>query len=189
MPFQDSAVPFCPIAAGPSLLLRREEPGPWGIFDSPVVSLHSLLLPSHCMTGDQDLESIQGKAGTWRGSCILSLLFRLLWVIWEWQEWIRRDQIHVLQTLPGYIRAAQQVAVPMTHRLCMQKRPCLSCSPLDANSSRQQGAEGCLWSKETSWEDKPAPACIWSRRRPKHSLRWMGQHLQDIGQITDPTGL
>lgn len=73
------SVPLCPrpVAAGSSLLLSKEEPGPRGVFDPPAVLVALLALLSQHMTANRDLGLVHGKAGTWRGSYILSPPFRL----------------------------------------------------------------------------------------------------------------
>lgn len=104
-----------PIVAGPS-------PAPWKggprhAFNLPVVLFSTLTLPSQCMTTEQDLGLVQGKAVTWRGSYILSLPFRLfLGHLGSADQ--ERPGPRVADSAPSCIRAAQQAASPITRLLC-----------------------------------------------------------------------
>lgn len=72
-----SLSPLCPPPAAAGLLLGKEELGSRCIFHSPGF-LSTLKLPSYCMTMDQDLGLVQGKAVLGeQGAPVSSLPFRL----------------------------------------------------------------------------------------------------------------
>lgn len=109
----------------------------------------------------------------------------------QWQEGIRRDQAHVLQT--SSLNTSEQPSkwprqLPC---LCAQKGSRLSFSPLDIKGTRQREAEGCLWLDEAPQEDKgqTPPASEAERGRGLHGGGGRGGLSRTLGKLTNLTGL
>lgn len=97
------------------LLLVREGPGPRGIFDLPIALFSTRILPSQCMTLDQGLGLVQGKAVTLSGSWSSPSPSGYFWVTWRVAGLEQEGPgPRAAGSVPGCIRAAQQAASPIT---------------------------------------------------------------------------
>lgn len=144
------------------LLLGTEEPDLRGVVDLPIACYGAVystgILPSQCVTLDQDLGLVQGKAVTWRGSWPSPSPSGYLWVIWGVAEVEKEGPGPcAAELVPGCIRAAQQAVSSIIP--CAQ-RDLDSASHLwipKASGSREVVSR-TKWGTSRWW--RPDPTCI-----------------------------
>lgn len=136
-----------PAVAGPSLFLRREEP----VLEASLTCQQFYCPHLWLGTGFWDWSREKPELG---GAPMFSPSpSGYLWIIWDWQERIRREQTHVLLA-PSLVTSERPSELPHQWHCFVQKGSQISFSLLDTNSTRQWGVKGCLWPNEAPQEDK-----------------------------------